>query len=114
VPLRVNSGELPVSASSAYKARRESKSATRAAQPVLFALSINNVKPSPPLACHRTVASADVREPAAPTPMLSTMDSRGSSSVATSGLRFKVQYSEHERSNTGKILSVRNIFIKNL
>lgn len=89
MPPRVNSGELPVSASSAYIAQRELKSAARAARPVLFALNINNVKPSPPLACRRTVASVDARELAAPTPTSSTMDSQGSSFVATSDLRFE-------------------------
>ena len=66
--------ELPVSVSSRYRARHALKSAIGAARPGLFASSTDNAEPSPLLACHRTVVSADVRELAVPMPTLLTMD----------------------------------------
>lgn len=89
---REDSVELPVSVNSKYRARRASESAAGAVQPGLFALSIDNAELFPPLACHRTVVSAGVRELAAPMPTSLTMDYQGSSSAATSDLHFKTQY----------------------
>lgn len=89
---RAGSIELPASASSGYRARRSSESAAGAAQSGLYASNTCNVEPSPPLACHRTVVSAGVRELAAPMPMSLTTDYQGSSSAAINDLCFKIQY----------------------
>lgn len=89
---RVGSVEFPVSVSSKYRAQRASESAARAVRLGLFASNTGNAEPSPPLACHRTVVSAGVRELAAPMPMSLTMDYWESSSAATSGLRFKISH----------------------
>lgn len=94
---RADSVELPVSVSLEYRVRHASESAARAVRPGLFASSTSNAEPSPPLACRRTIVSAGVQELAAPMPMSLTTDYQGSSSAATSDLRFKTQYKKNYR-----------------
>lgn len=89
---RADSVELPVSVNLGYRARHASESAAGAVRLDLFVSSTDNAKPSPPLACHRTIVSAGVRELAAPMSMSLTTDYQGSSSAVINALHFKIQY----------------------
>lgn len=86
--------EPPVFASSEYGVQRALETAAEAARLGLFASSTGNAEPSLLLACRQIIASAGVREPAAPMSTSSTTDYRGSSYAATSGLHFKIQCKE--------------------
>lgn len=99
---RAGSVELPASVNLGYRARHASESVAGAGRPGLFASSTGNAEPSPPLACHRTIVSAGVRELAAPMSMSWTMDYQGSSSAVINALHFKIQYKKRRKQKRQK------------